>query len=72
MIIKVKVKTENSKQSIESFGNNMYLVYLTSEPENNKANLELISLLSKYFGIPLSRIKIKFGLTSKEKVVELM
>ena len=37
-IINVKVKPNSSKQEVESFGDNRYLVYLKSEPENNKAN----------------------------------
>lgn len=71
MIINVKVKASSGKQEIEGFGNNRYLVYLKSEPENNKANIELINLLSKYFGIPHKNIKIKAGLTSSEKMIEL-
>lgn len=71
MIINVKVKTRSNKQSIESFGNNRYLVYLKAEPENNKANIELINMLSKYFGIPVGRIRIKAGLTNDEKMLEL-
>jgi hypothetical protein len=72
MIIRVKVKPSSSKQKIESFGDNKYLIYLTSEPENNKANIELINLLSKYFKIPYTHIKIKFGLSNKEKIVEII
>jgi len=71
MIINVKIKTCSGKQEIESFGNNRYLIYLKSEPENNKANIELINMLSKYFGIPVGRIKIKSGLTSSEKILEV-
>lgn len=71
MIINVRVKTRHSEQKIESFGNNLYLIYLKSEPENNKANIEMINLLSKYFGIPYKNIKIKSGLTSSEKILEV-
>ncbi len=39
MIIRVKVKPNSSKQSVESFGNGRYLVYLKSVPENGKANI---------------------------------
>lgn len=72
MIINVRVKTKHSEAKIESFGGSRYLVYLTSEAEHNKANKELINLLSHYFGIPVGRIKIKFGQTEKDKVIELM
>ena len=71
MNIHVKVKPNSSQQKIESFGNNRYLIYLTEPAEDNKANLELIKILSKYFKNPATRIKIKFGLTGKEKIIEI-
>jgi len=71
MKITVKVKPSSSKQEIQEFGDNRYLIYLKSEPENNKANIELINLLAHYFGIPASHIKIKFGLNSDEKILDL-
>jgi len=60
-----------SKQKVENFGEHNYLVYLESEPEDNKANIELINLLSKYFGVPVGRIHIKSGLTSEYKLLEV-
>jgi len=72
MLINVKVKTNSSKQSIENFGDGRYLIYLKSEPENNKANIELINFLSKHFGVPPKSIKIKFGQSSDKKLVEIL
>ena len=72
MIINVKVKPNSSKQEIISFGNNRYLIYLKESPENNKANIELINLLSKHFGTPVGRIKIKSGMTSNEKLIAIL
>ncbi len=71
MIIHVKVKPNSSKQEIESFGGGRYLVYLKSVPENNKANIELINLLSKELGVPPKSFSIKFGKTSNEKIIEI-
>jgi uncharacterized protein (TIGR00251 family) len=72
MLINVKVKTNSSKQAIENFGDNRYLIYLKSAPENNKANVELINFLSKEFGVPPKSIKIKFGQSSDNKLIEIM
>ena len=66
MIIKVKAKPNSSKEKIENFWNNRYLIYLTEPAENNKTNIELIKILSRHFGTPPSRIKIKFGLNSRK------
>jgi uncharacterized protein len=71
MIIHVKVKPNSSKQEIESFGDGRYLVYLKSPPENDKANVELIKLLSKELGVPPNKFKIKFGRTSDKKMIEI-
>lgn len=66
------VKTGSPNPRIESFGDNNLLVYVSSQAENNEANLELIQMLSKYYGVPFQRIKIKLGLTSKNKLVEVL
>ncbi len=71
MIINVKVKPNSSKQRIENFGNGRYLVYLKSPPENDRANIELINMLSKEFTVPANRFTIKFGKTSDKKIIEV-
>ena len=71
MIIHVKVKPNSSKREIESFGGGRYLVYLKSVPENDKANIELLNLMSKELGVPPKSLKIKFGRTSTEKTIEI-
>ena len=68
MIIHIKVKSSSGKQEvIEKDGN--YLVNLKSPPENNRANIELIKLLKKYFNV--EEIKIKSGFSSRNKIVEI-
>jgi len=67
MIIRVKVKTNSSEQGIEKVGEE-YIVRLKSLPEDGKANMELIKLLSKYFD---SEVRIKSGFTSKHKIVQV-
>ena len=71
MIVHVKVKPSSNKQEIESFGNDRYLIYLKSSPEDDRANIELINMLSKYFGIPVGRIRIKTGRHDNNKTIEL-
>ncbi len=77
MIIRVKVKTNSREQGIEKISpelfseegcEGLYFVKLKSPPNEGKANLELIKLLTKYFG---KRVKIKSGFTSRMKVIEV-
>lgn len=71
MKIKVKVKTKKEKQKIVEFDDDRYLIYLKSEPKDNKANIELINLLSKYFSVSPKDIKIKSGNGSRDKILEI-
>jgi len=71
MIINVKVKPRSSEQKVSKISENKFIICLKSKPENNKANIEMIRLISKHFQIPFTRIKIKSGLTNSNKIVEL-
>jgi len=67
MIIKVKVKPHSGKQEIIK-NSDGYVVCLKSIPKYGKANIELVKLLKKHFNKP---VRIKSGLTSRNKIVEV-
>lgn len=69
MKIKVHVKTGSSGQEIIPKGDGSMQAKLKSQPQDGKANKELIELLADYFSVPKSCIKITSGLTSKIKMV---
>lgn len=71
MILQIKVKTSSSKSGI-SIKDDVYFVSLKSTPQKNKANIELIEVLSSYFNTPKSSVKILRGLKSKRKLVEIL
>lgn len=71
MKIQVTVKTKSKISEISHIEHTNYLVRLKSLPIENSANKELMEILSKYFRIPQSSIKILKGLKSKNKLVEL-
>jgi len=71
MKVYVKVKPNSSKQEIVDFGGFRYLVYVKSQAERNKANIKMINLLSKHIGVPAKTIKIKSGMTSSDKILEV-
>jgi uncharacterized protein (TIGR00251 family) len=70
MRIKLKVKTNSGKQKVEKVNDKEYKINLKSEPENNKANIELLRLLKKYFK-EYKNIKIIRGLKNKEKLIKI-
>jgi len=71
MIVHVKVKPNSSKQEIVNLGDFRYLVYLKSPPEDNKANIELINLMSKHLGVSPNKMHISFGKSSDEKMIKI-
>jgi uncharacterized protein len=71
MKLSIKVKPNSSEQKIFLISKKKYIVELKSSTENNKANLELIKILSKYFKVPQKNIVIKAGLTNREKLIEV-
>ena len=46
-------------------------MYLKSPPVDGKANEELIKLLAKKFDVAKSDIRIKSGLSSRQKLIEI-
>ena len=71
MIVHVMVRPNSDNPKIINFGGFRYLVYIRASLDSQDANVELLSLLSKYTGTPPSRMRIVEGLISKDKVIEL-
>jgi uncharacterized protein (TIGR00251 family) len=67
----VKVKPNAKKQAIEELPDGSLTVHLKSPPVEGKANKELIQLLAEKFEVPKSQIRIKSGLSSKTKLIEI-
>jgi len=69
MKLEVKVYPSSGKQEIKEISRDKYSIYLKKPPENNKANIELLKLLKKYFKKDLRIVK---GKSSKNKIIELI
>ncbi len=68
---KVRV-TPHAKQNTVVERDGVLRVYTTTAPEKGRANESVIELLSKYFNVPKSRIKILNGLAFREKTVTII
>lgn len=68
---RIKVKLFSKQQSIKEEPDGSFIVHLQSPPVDGKANEELIKLLAKKFDLPKSYIRIKSGLSSRQKLVEI-
>lgn len=67
----VKVKPNSRQQKIEEETDGSLTVHLKSPPVDGKANDELIQILAKNFDVPKSSIRIKSGLSSRNKLIEI-
>ena len=71
MYIKIKVIPRAKKAEIIKMENGDLRVKLISAPIKNRANDELLDLLSKYYQVNKSAIKIKHGAHAREKLIEI-
>ena len=71
MILKIKVKPNSGKQEINIVSGDEYIISLKKRSEDNKANIELLNLLKRYFNISVQNIKIIKGLKSRNKIIEV-
>jgi len=69
--IRVKVKPNAKREEIKEIEKDYFEVRTTVVPEKGKANKRVIEILSKYFKIPKSRIRLVRGESSREKIFEL-
>lgn len=55
----------------EDDGAYRYRIYVTTVPEDGKANKEVIKLLAKELGVSKSSLSIVRGQTSRQKIIEI-
>lgn len=68
---KVKVKPNAKQQKIAEQSDGSLTIHLKSPPVDGKANEELIELLAEKFNVPKSAIRIKSGISYRQKLVEI-
>lgn len=71
MRISVKVKPRARVEKVEKISENEFVLQVKAPPLEGRANREAIELLSGYFHIPKSRIKIVKGNKSRNKIMEI-
>lgn len=75
VILHVRVTAQASSNQIkietQADGSVLYRVYVTTPPEDGKANEQVIKLLSKHFRVAKSKITIMRGHTHKYKTIQI-
>lgn len=71
MFIKVKVFPNSKEEKIVEKENGKFEVKIKAKPVDGLANREVIKLLSSYFKIPESKIKLIKGFKERNKIFEI-
>ncbi len=71
MLVSVRVKPNSKQPRIETAAGGSLKVYLKSPPVEGKANDELVVRLADHYHVPKSRVRIRSGLSSRTKLVEI-
>ncbi len=66
-----KVQVEFSKEFLE-IQDNQINIGIKSKPIKGEANKEIIKKLAKHFGISTTRVQIKAGHKSQQKIIEIL
>ncbi|KKU06243.1 MAG: hypothetical protein UX07_C0004G0031 [Parcubacteria group bacterium GW2011_GWA2_45_30] len=67
----LKVKPGARKNQVIKKEDGSFAVSVTAPPKKGKANKAVIRLLTDYFGIAKSKIRVISGATSKNKIAEV-
>ncbi|SEM23169.1 hypothetical protein SAMN05443999_11628 [Roseovarius azorensis] len=68
--IALRVTPRASRNRIVAEGDTLR-VYVTTPPEDGKANAAVLKLLAKALGLPKSRLTLIHGQTSRDKVFQV-
>lgn len=71
MRVKVKIITNSSQAEIIPQPDGDLKIKVKSAPVDNKANIEMIKLLAKYYKVSPSQISIIRGKTAKNKLIKV-
>ena len=71
-LIAVRVKPNSRRPRIETAADGTLIAHLSSPPIEGRANQELLERLARRLGVPKSRLRIRSGVSSRSKLVEIV
>lgn len=72
MKIFIKAKPNAKTEKVEKISDTEFAVAIKEPPQGGRANEAIVRALADYFGVAKSRIRIKSGQASKNKIVEVL
>lgn len=71
MLIRVKVLARSSRDELEQLDEGEYKAWVTAAPADGEANTAVIELIAEHFNVAPSLIRIKSGIKSDRKLIEI-
>lgn len=68
----MKVIPRASRNKVEKISEGDYKVWLTAPPVDGEANEQLVKILSDYFKVSKSLVKIAGGKSAKTKIIDIV
>ena len=72
MKIFIKAKPNAYEENVEKIDDAHFVVSVKEPPQNGLANKGITRTLANYFKVAPSRVIIKKGFTSKQKIIEII
>ena len=69
--MKIDVIVRNGDRPVEEAGGKV-VVFTNEKRKNNRANIDVIRQLAKFYSVPVSNIRIVAGATRPKKTVEII
>ncbi len=71
MLVKVRVFPGSKKEKITKTTDNSFEIKIKEKPERGEANKKLILVLSSYFKIPQSKVRLIKGFRQRNKIFKV-
>jgi len=71
MKIFVRVKPNSKVEKVEKMGDAHFVVSVKEPPTENKANFAVIKVLADYFKVSISRVRLTYGKSARNKIFEI-
>lgn len=71
MRIFVTAKPSSREEHIEKIDATHFIVAVKEPPVQGRANRAILKALAAHFGVPIARVSIIYGHTSRQKIIEV-
>lgn len=69
MLVKVRVVFGQGRPKLED---GILAIHTSEKPEKGMANRDVVSQVARFYGVPASHVRIRSGLKSRNKLLELV